>query len=116
HPGLVAGSVLEGNATSRELLDAFVEVVALEIDGCGREDLLFGVDLHREGHAARGFEAGVSILGAVDDLLESEPTIEIHRALVIGPGDGDLVEANARSDVHPHPALTERSGALPQTR
>src|SRR5689334_8269792 len=76
HPRLVARSMLERNAATRELLDPFVEVVALEIDGGGRDDLFVWVDLHRKRRSAARLEAGV-IGWIVDDLLEAEPLVEI---------------------------------------
>src|SRR5690348_6955314 len=76
HPRLVARPVLERNAAACKLLDPFVEIVALEVDGGGGEDLLLGVDLDRQGHSARGFEPGVAGLRAVDDLLQPELAVE----------------------------------------
>ena len=53
HPGLVARAMLERDAAARQLLDPLVEIVAFEIDRGRRDDLLLGVDLDREGRAAR---------------------------------------------------------------
>ena len=61
--GWLRGPCSNGDSAARELLDALVEVVAFEIDGGGRDDLLFGVDLDREGHSARGLEPRIAGLG-----------------------------------------------------
>src|SRR5947209_8633858 len=65
HPRLVPRPMLERHAAAGELLDALVEIVTLEIDGGGRDDLLLGVDLHRESRSAGGFEA--RIIGRIVD-------------------------------------------------
>ena len=110
--GWLRGPCSNGDPAARQLLDPLVEVVAFEID-CGRgDDLLFGVDLDREGHPARSLEPRVAGVGAADDLLEPEPAVEIDRALVIGAGHGHLVEPRARADVEPHPPLPDRPRAL----
>ena len=72
HPRLVARAMLERDPAPRQLLDPFVEVVAFEIDGGRRDDLLLGIDLDREGRPARRLEARI-VGRVVDDLLEAEP-------------------------------------------
>src|SRR4029453_3350173 len=102
HPRLVARSVLERDPAARKQLDALVEIVALEIDRCRGDDLLFGIDLHRKRSSPGCLEAGVAGVGAFDDLLEPEPAVEFHGALVIGTRDGHLVEPRPRADIQPH--------------
>src|SRR5438270_13332547 len=77
HPRLVARAVLERNSAARQLLDSFVEIVALQVDGRGRDDLLVRVDLDRESDAAGGLESRIAGVRAVDDLHEPDPAIEI---------------------------------------
>ena len=60
--GWLRGPCSNGMPLARQLLDPLVEVVAFEIDGGRRDDLLLGVDLDREGRAAGGLEP--RIIGA----------------------------------------------------
>src|SRR5437762_8034661 len=101
--------MLEGDSAARELLDALIEVVAFEVDGRGRDDFFIGVDLHREGNAARGFETGIAVFRTIHDLGEPKPAVEVDRALVIGAGDRHLVESRTRTDVEPDVDLADRS-------
>ena len=107
--------MLEGEAAAGKLLDALVEVVAFQIDGGRGDNLLVGVDLHREGGAARRLEPRI-IRRVVDNLDEAELAIEIDRALVVGAGHGDLVEARAAADVEADILLPKRARALPEFR
>ena len=109
--GWLRGPCSNGDAAARQLLDPLVEVVAFEIDGGRRDDLLFGVDLDREGRPARGFEPRI-IGRIVDDLLEAEAAVEFDRALVIGAGHRHLVEPRPGADVEPD-ALPGRSDPRP---
>ena len=64
--------MLEHDPAAREPLHPLVEVVALEIDGGGCRDRLLRVDLDRQGRAARALEAGIAVVGAVDDLAKAD--------------------------------------------
>src|SRR5438270_980276 len=101
HPRLVPGTVLERDSAPRQLLDALVEVVTFEIDGGSGGDLLLGVDLDRQGDPSARLESGVAVFGAVDDLLEAEAPVEIHRAIVFGPGHCHLIEPRPAAGVEP---------------
>src|SRR3546814_7650755 len=65
--------------------------------------------------AAVGLEARI-IGRAVDNLPEPERAVEIDRALVIGPGHGDLVEPEAIADVEAHALLADRAGPFAKVR
>src|SRR5205085_7620777 len=115
HPRLVARAMLERNPAPPQLLDALIEIVAFEVDRSGRDDLLFGVDLDRERHSAGSLEASV-VRRIADDLLEAELFVEGDRPVVIGAGDGHLVEAGAGADIEANTGLADRPPALAQPR
>src|SRR5438270_2852043 len=71
HPRLVAGSMLERDSAPSKLFDAVVEIVAFQINGGGRDDFFFGVDLHREGRSAGRLEPRI-VRRIVDDLLQTQ--------------------------------------------
>src|SRR5690242_2465293 len=75
HPRLVARAMLEGDSAPRQRFDPRVKVVAFEVDGGGGDDLLFGIDLHRERRPTGSLEARVTRVRAVDDLVKSEPPV-----------------------------------------
>src|SRR5205085_7677415 len=113
HPRLVTRTMLEGNSGSRQFLDPFIKVVALEVDSGRGEYPFVGIYLDRESHAARRFEPRISSVGAVDDLGEANPAVEVDRALIVGAGDGHLVEPWACADVEAYAGLAHRPAALP---
>src|SRR3954447_10660373 len=109
HPGLVPWAVLERYAAPCELFDPLVEIIAFQIDGGRRDDLLFRIYLDREGDPACGLKTRITGVRTIDDLLEPDPAIERNGALVVRPRDRHLVQSGARADVEPNSGLPDRS-------
>src|SRR5205085_11522035 len=113
HPRLVARAMFERQPVAGELFDTLVQVVTLEIDCSGGNDLLFGVDLDGQRRSAASFEPRV-IGRIVDDLFEAELLVGADRPLVIRAGDGDLIEAKLRSGVEANLLLADRAAPQPK--
>src|SRR5262245_50156972 len=75
HPRLVARAMFERETGLGQPLELLVEIVAFEIDGSGRRNLLVRIDLDRQRRSAGGFEAGI-IGRVVDDLSEAQSLVE----------------------------------------